>query len=157
MKTRQSIISLFLARFTLSADEASALSSSEVPVGPTFFAAVDRAQAIRDDCRVLMAGEDSPSRAGFVSFLFNSISPDLCVFVRLDIMAVTSAHLEKASDKLLRWCSVEFRGMGRDASLEVPDELSEAVRRLRLRPELLSYVAPLSHSALLILITHLST
>ena len=63
-------------------------------------------------------------------------------------MAVTSAHLEKASDKLLRWCSVEFRGMGRDASLEVPDELSEAVRRLRLRPELLSYVAPLSHPAL---------
>ena len=76
VKTRQSIITLFLARFTLSADEANALSSSEVPVGPTFFAAVDRAQAIRDDCRVLMAGEDSPSRAGFVSFLLNSISPD---------------------------------------------------------------------------------
>ncbi|KAF8470455.1 oligomeric complex COG6 [Russula ochroleuca] len=120
VKTRQSIITLFLARFTLSADEADALSSPEVPVGPTFFAAVDRAQAIRDDCRVLMAGENSPSRAG------------------LDIMAVTSTHLEKAYDKLLRWCSVEFRGMGRDASLEVPDELSEAVRRLRSRPELLS-------------------
>lgn len=58
-------------------------------------------------------------------------------------MAVTSAHLEKACDKLLRWCSVEFRGMGRDASLEVPDELGEAVRRLRSRPELLSYVAHL--------------
>lgn len=55
-------------------------------------------------------------------------------------MAVTSAHLEKACDKLLRWCSAEFRGMGRDASLEVPDELSEAVRRLRSRPELLAYV-----------------
>jgi conserved oligomeric Golgi complex subunit COG6-like protein len=55
-------------------------------------------------------------------------------------MAVTSAHLEKACDKLLRWCSIEFRGMGRDASLEVSDELSEAVRRLRSRPELLSYV-----------------
>jgi conserved oligomeric Golgi complex subunit 6 len=59
-------------------------------------------------------------------------------------MAVTSAHLEKAYDKLLRCCSVEFRGMGRDASLEVPDELSEAVRRLRSRPELLSYVAHLT-------------
>lgn len=56
-------------------------------------------------------------------------------------MAVTSAHLEKACEKLLRWCSVEFRGMGRDASLEVPEELSEAVCRLRSRPELLSYVA----------------
>ena len=58
-------------------------------------------------------------------------------------MSVTSTHLEKACEKLLRWCSVEFRGMGRDASLEVPDELSEAVRRLRSRPELLSYVTHL--------------
>ncbi|KAF8486745.1 oligomeric complex COG6 [Russula emetica] len=122
VKTRQSIVTLFLARFTLSSNEAEALSSPEIPVGPKFFAAMDRAQAIRDDCRVLMAGEDSPSKAG------------------LDIMAVTSAHLEKACDKLLRWCSVEFRGMGRDASLEVPDELSEAIRRLRSRPELLSEV-----------------
>jgi len=60
---------------------------------------------------------------------------------RLDIMAVTSSHLEKACDKLLRWCGVQFRDMGRDAALEVPDELSEAVRRLRSRPELLAYVA----------------
>jgi hypothetical protein len=140
VKTRQSIITLFLARFTLSAEEANALSSPEVPVGPTFFAAVDRAQAIRDDCRVLMAGEDSPSRAGFVFFSIQSTLTYSRCFYRLDIMAVTSAHLEKASDRLLRWCSVEFRSMGRDASLEVPDELSEAVRRLRSRPELLSYV-----------------
>ena len=57
---------------------------------------------------------------------------------RLDIMAVTAAHLEKAYDKLIRWCSSEFRSMGRDASLEVSDELSEATRRLRSRPELLA-------------------
>jgi hypothetical protein len=69
VKTRQSIVTLFLARFTLSPNEAEALSSSEVPVGPKFFAAMDRAQAIRDDCRVLMAGEESPSKAGFVSCL----------------------------------------------------------------------------------------
>ena len=66
VKTRQSIVDLFLARFTLSDEEANALSSSNVPVGPTFFAAMDRAQAIRDDCRVLMVGEDSPSKAGYV-------------------------------------------------------------------------------------------
>jgi conserved oligomeric Golgi complex subunit 6 len=66
VKTRQSIVDLFLARFTLSADEADALHSPEVPIGPTFFAAMDRAQAIREDCRVLMAGEDSPSKAGCV-------------------------------------------------------------------------------------------
>ncbi|KAI0253558.1 oligomeric Golgi complex subunit 6 [Lactifluus subvellereus] len=120
VKTRQSIVTLFLARFTLSDDETNALSSPDVPVGPAFFAAMDRAQAIREDCRVLMAGEDSPSKAG------------------LDIMAVTSTRLDKASDKLFKWCRSEFRSMGRDASLEVSEELSEAVRRLRLRPELLA-------------------
>lgn len=26
---------------------------------------MDHAQAIRDDCRVLMVGEDSPSKAGY--------------------------------------------------------------------------------------------
>jgi hypothetical protein len=77
VKTRQSIMTLFLARFTLSTDEADALSSSEIPVGPTFFAAMDRAQAIRDDCRVLMAGEESPSRAGLVYSSFNSTSPEM--------------------------------------------------------------------------------
>ena len=61
---RQSIITLFLSRFTLSADEKDAIASREVPVGPRFFAAVDKAAKIRDDCRVLMSGEDSPSQAG---------------------------------------------------------------------------------------------
>lgn len=69
VKTRQSIVTLFLTRFTLSPNEAEALSSPEIPVGPKFFAAMDRAQAIRNDCRVLMAGEESPSKAGFVSCL----------------------------------------------------------------------------------------
>jgi hypothetical protein len=69
VKTRQSIVTLFLERFTLSPNEAEALSSPEIPVGPKFFAAMDRAQAIRDDCQVLMAGEESPSKAGFVSCL----------------------------------------------------------------------------------------
>ena len=68
VKTRQSIVDLFLARFTLSADEVDAFYSPDIPVGPTFFAAMDRAQAIREDCRVLMAGEDSPSKAGRVHF-----------------------------------------------------------------------------------------
>jgi len=79
VKTRQSIVDLFLARFTLSADEADAFYSPEIPVGPTFFAAMDRAQAIREDCRVLMAGEDSPSKAGRVNFLNMLISVFTCL------------------------------------------------------------------------------
>lgn len=80
VKTRQSIVTLFLARFTLSADEADALSSPEVSVGSTFFAAMDRAQAIRNDCRVLMSGEDSPSKAGCGLFFHHThTSPDTLI------------------------------------------------------------------------------
>ena len=60
----------------------------------------------------------------------------------LDIVVMTASHLEKAYDKLVRWCSSEFRSMGLDALLEVSTELSESARLLRSRPELLACVAP---------------
>jgi len=56
-------------------------------------------------------------------------------------MASTSGYLEKGYDKLFRWCSFEFRQMGRDAQLEASDTIGEAVRRLRQRPELFTYAA----------------
>jgi conserved oligomeric Golgi complex subunit 6 len=55
-------------------------------------------------------------------------------------MASTSTHLEQGYDKIARWCTFEFRQIGRDAQLEVAPTLQESVRRLRQRPELLSYV-----------------
>ena len=61
---RQSIVTLFLARFTLSEDETlESLVSSDVPIGRHFFDAMDKAQAIRSDCRVLISIEDGPSQA----------------------------------------------------------------------------------------------
>ncbi|KZT09589.1 oligomeric complex COG6 [Laetiporus sulphureus 93-53] len=118
--TRQSIVSLFLSKFTLSEDEKEAITSRDVPVDQRFFAAMDKTQRIRDDCRVLMTGEDGPTKAG------------------LDILSATSGYLEQAHQKIFRWCCFEFRQMGRDAQLEVSPSMCEAVRRLRHRPELLT-------------------
>ncbi|KAI0723862.1 oligomeric complex COG6 [Cerioporus squamosus] len=117
---RQSIITLFLSRFTLSADEKEAIASREVPVGPRFFAAMDKAAKIRDDCRVLMTGDEGDTKAG------------------IDILSATATQLEQAYDKIFRHCSFEFRQMGRDASLDVDPAMREAVKRLRQRPELLT-------------------
>jgi len=64
VETRKSIVDLFLKRFTLSPDEAEAITSRDVPIGKRFFEAVDRTEQIRTDCRVLMAGEDGPTKAG---------------------------------------------------------------------------------------------
>ncbi|KAG8913144.1 Golgi transport complex subunit 6 [Tulasnella sp. 417] len=118
--SRQSIISLFLSRFTLTEDETQAVASRDVPVGPQVFAAMDRIEKIRNDCRVLMSGEEGETKAG------------------LDIMSLTASLLDQAYHKLARWTSFEFRQMGKDASLDVSPLMQEAVLRLRQRPELLN-------------------
>jgi len=51
---------------------------------------------------------------------------------------MTSDLLDQGFQKLTRWCSFEFRQLGRDTQLEVDNVLRETVRRLRLQPELLS-------------------
>lgn len=57
----------------------------------------------------------------------------------MDIVTTTSGYLEQAYDKIFRWCSFEFRQMGRDTQVEVDPSMREAVRRLRNRSELLEY------------------
>ena len=70
VSTKQSIVTLFLDRFTLTPDEVETIRSREIPVGTQFFAAMDKAERIRDDCRVLMSGEEGPTKAGCVSALY---------------------------------------------------------------------------------------
>ena len=54
-------------------------------------------------------------------------------------MATTSTHLEAGYEKILRWCSFEFREMGKEVHVEVEPTMQEAIRRLRRRPELLRF------------------
>jgi conserved oligomeric Golgi complex subunit 6 len=138
---RQSIIAAFLARFTLTSEEVEAITSREIPVGKRFFTAMDKAERIRNDCRVLMAGEDGPTKLGCVLYLPSTTSRkflNCLIFHSVDIVTATSGYLEQAYEKIFRWCSFEFRQMGRDASIEVHSYMREAVRRLRKRPELLT-------------------
>jgi len=53
-----------LARFTLDEAQVEALTSRDIPIGQRFFDAMDKTQRIREDCRVLMAGEDGSTKAG---------------------------------------------------------------------------------------------
>ncbi|KAF9242033.1 oligomeric complex COG6-domain-containing protein [Melanogaster broomeanus] len=120
VETRKSIVLLFLNRFTLSDEEAEAMTSRDVQVGSRFFQAMNNTERIREDCRVLMSGEDGPTQAG------------------MDIIATTSSYLEQGYEKIYRWCTFEFRRMRRDNQLEVSPLMLEAIRRLSQRPELLS-------------------
>ena len=55
---------IVLARFTLDDSEIEALTSRDIPIGHQFFDAMDKKKCIREDCRVLMAGEDGTAKAG---------------------------------------------------------------------------------------------
>lgn len=59
---------------------------------------------------------------------------------RLDIMAVTSEQMESGYKKIHRWCLFEFRQFTKDTQLEVSPVMSEALRRLGSRPNLLKSV-----------------
>ncbi|KAF4576413.1 Golgi transport complex subunit 6 [Pleurotus pulmonarius] len=115
-----SIVNLFLGKFTLTEEEVKSLTSKDVHIGKAFFEAMDKTERIRDDCMILMSGEEGPTKVG------------------LDIISNTSTHLEAAYEKIVSWCSYEFQQMGREPQLEVGTTMRESVRRLRKRPELLN-------------------
>jgi hypothetical protein len=79
---------------------------------------MDKAERIRSDCRVLLAGEGNAAQAG------------------LDIMESTAQNLEAGYQKLFKWCSFQVRGYTKDA-LEVAPTTREAIQRLKARPDLL--------------------
>lgn len=146
--TQQSLVHLFLTRFTLSDAELQALTSRDVPVGPQLFAAMDKTERIRADCRALLSGEAGQGtqagsalshgpkkrRAQAADFV-----PSTSGLFRLDIMEYTSQHLEAGYSKIFKWCSFESRGFSKDA-LEVSTTMRQAIFRLKSRPDLLEYV-----------------
>ncbi|KAF8838328.1 COG6-domain-containing protein [Paxillus ammoniavirescens] len=120
VENRKFIMMLFLDRFILSDNGVEAITPREVPVGSRFFAAMCDTERIHEGCRVLMSGEDGPTRAG------------------LDIMATTSSYLERGYEKIYRLGTFEFRRIGGENQLEVSPVMAETIRRLSQPPELLS-------------------
>ncbi|KAF8431614.1 oligomeric Golgi complex subunit 6 [Boletus edulis BED1] len=120
VETQKSIVLFFLDRFTLNEDDIEAITSREISLVPRFFSAMHKTERIQSECRVLMSGEDGPTKTG------------------LDVMATTFSYLEQGYDKIHRWLAFEFRQIGMESQLEVTSVMREAIRRLSERPELLS-------------------
>lgn len=111
---QRALLNLFLARFTLTQEEADAIQKRDVPVGSSLFAAMDRVIQIRQDCRALLEGGGKlggGSRAG------------------TDIMALMSNHLDVAHQKLAKYLGFHFRQAPKE-SLDVSRTLRESVHRL---------------------------
>jgi len=58
VEVKRSIVFLFLLRFILTEEETEAMVSRDILIGRRFFAAVKKTEKVREDCRVLIAGED---------------------------------------------------------------------------------------------------
>jgi hypothetical protein len=61
---KQFAVDCFLSHYTLTEEEIETLQSRELQIDTNFFQIMRKAEAIRDDCRVLMVGEDGPSQIG---------------------------------------------------------------------------------------------
>lgn len=61
---KQSIVSAFLERFTLTDLEKEALISRDSPISELFFSALDRSIKIKDECALLLGEGLEESRAG---------------------------------------------------------------------------------------------
>ena len=101
---------------------------------------MDKTERMREDCRVLMAGQDGSTKAGRVSSSYYTLKNLNSSFEGWKFVASISSNLEQGDEKLVRYCSDEFRQIGRDSQLDVNQELRESVVRLRKRPELLTLV-----------------
>lgn len=61
-----------MAHFTLTAEEAESLQSRDLHIDTQFFQVMRKAEAIRDDCRVLMNGDDGPNQIGYILNILNA-------------------------------------------------------------------------------------
>jgi hypothetical protein len=85
VEDKKSIVDLFLKKFTLTEQEIKIVKSRDTPIGPRFFQTMEKTEKMRDDCRVLMAGEDGPTQSGCVPFF---LSCYLCFSSHLMILLV---------------------------------------------------------------------
>lgn len=119
LSMEQEVASAFLQRYQLSSEELSVLhgSARDSPISPAFFTALQRAQAIHSDCRLLM-------QSGFQT-------------IALDVMEQMSLYQEAALERLYRWTQSHCRSM---ESNETAALLTEAMACLQDRPVLFKYV-----------------
>ncbi|KAJ1525454.1 hypothetical protein ONE63_010265 [Megalurothrips usitatus] len=119
LSMEQEVANAFLERYQLSPTELTVLhgTARDSPITPAFFTALQHAQTIHSDCRVLM-------QSGFQT-------------IALDVMEQMSLHQEAALERLYRWTQSHCHSM---ESNETAALLTEAMACLQDRPVLFKYV-----------------
>lgn len=117
------LLDAFLARFTLTEAQREAIEAQSLPaVGPLLFEAMDRLEAIRADCHVLLVGREEGQQGGMRA--------------GIDIMDETASLMDRAQNKVAKWLAFELRTTFREGQ-EVGSLVRESVKRLESREDLL--------------------
>lgn len=103
-ETKQRLLDAFSKHFLVPEEDLEVLTSAEEPIGERFFDVLARVKQVHHDCEHLLGGENQ--RLG------------------LEIMELSTRHLNTAYQKLYRWIQKEFQSL----NLEDP-RISSSIRR----------------------------
>ncbi|EPS33279.1 hypothetical protein PDE_08241 [Penicillium oxalicum 114-2] len=103
-ETKQKLLDAFSKHFLVPEDDLMVLTASDQPIDDRFFDILARVKQVHHDCELLLGGENQ--RLG------------------LEIMDLSTRHLNSAYQKLYRWIQKEFQSL----NLEDP-RISSSIRR----------------------------
>lgn len=103
-ETKQRLLSAFSQHFMVPEEELMVLTSGQEPIDERFFDVLARVKQVHHDCEILLGGENQ--RLG------------------LEVMDLSTRHLNTAYQKLYRWIQKEFQTL----NLEDP-RISSSIRR----------------------------
>lgn len=114
-ETKQQLLDAFSKHFIVPDEDLLVLTSAEEPVSERFFDVLARVKQVHHDCELLLGGENQ--RLG------------------LEIMELSTRHLNSAYQKLYRWIQKEFQSLNLEDP-RISSSIRRALRVLAERPSL---------------------
>lgn len=114
-ETKQHLLDAFSKHFMVPEEDILILTSAEEPIGEQFFDVLARVRQVHHDCELLLGGENQ--RLG------------------LEIMEMSTRHLNSAYQKLYKWIQKEFQSLNLEDP-RISSTIRRALRVLAERPSL---------------------
>lgn len=114
-ETKQQLLDAFSKHFLMPEEDILVLTSAEEPIDERFFDVLARVKQVHHDCELLLGGENQ--RLG------------------LEVMELSTRHLNLAYQKLYRWIQKEFQSLNLEDP-QISSSIRRALRVLAERPSL---------------------
>ncbi|KDN53061.1 oligomeric complex COG6 [Tilletiaria anomala UBC 951] len=129
LSMQHALVSLFLERFTLTADEELLVRSKDLEVSQALFKVMDRLEQIRKEAKLLLGGSVTDEVSTSPENGKRTTGASGGIRAGIDVMDTTASQLNAAYAKIARWLSFEFRQPVREG-MEVSARMKQAVQRI---------------------------